>query len=99
VTFTAPPLPEKTTGVDLLAADLRKLFLRFGAVDGQCWVWIDGKPVGSQIKPAATMWDKPFAIDLESELVKPGQPHRLVVKVRKDEANAGIWKPVELRVR
>jgi hypothetical protein len=32
-------------------------------------------------------------------LVKPGQTHRLVVKVRKDEENAGIWKPVELRVR
>ena len=45
------------------------------------------------------MWDKPFAIDLGSELVKPGQPQRLVVKVRKDEANAGIWKPVELRVK
>ncbi len=73
VAFTAPPLPEKTVGVDLLAADLRKLFLRFGAVDGQCWVWLDGKPVGSQIKPAATMWDKPFAIDLGSVLVKPGQ--------------------------
>jgi hypothetical protein len=99
VTFMAPPLPEKTTGVDLLAAELRKLFLRFGAVDGQCWVWLDGKLVGSQTKPGATMWDKPFAFDLGSELVKPGQTHRLVVKVRKDGANAGIWKPVELRVK
>lgn len=99
VTFTAPPLPEKTTGVDILAAELRKLFLRFGAVDGQCWIWLDGKPVGSQTKPPAMMWDKPFAIDLGAELVKPGQKQRLVVKVRKDEANAGIYKPVELRLK
>lgn len=99
VTFTTPPLPEKTVGVDLLAAELRRIFLRFGAVDGQCWVWLDGKPIGSQVKPAATMWDKPFAIDLGSESVRPGQTHRLVVKVRKDQANAGIWRPVELRVK
>ena len=99
VTFTAPLLPEKTVGVDLLAAELRRLFLRFGAVDGQCWVWLDGKPIGSQLKPATTMWDKPFAIDLGSESVKPGQTHRLVLKVRKDEGNAGVWKPVELRVK
>jgi hypothetical protein len=99
VTFTAPPLPEKTIGVDLLAADLRKLFLRFGAVDGQCWAWLDGKPIGSQLKPGETMRNEPFALDLGSELVKAGQPYRLVVKVRKDEANAGIWKPVELRVK
>jgi hypothetical protein len=99
VTFTAPPLPEKTIGIDLLAADLRKLFLHFAAVDGQCWAWLDGKPIGSQLKLGETMRDKPFALDLGSELVKPGQPHRLVVKVRKDEANAGIWKPVELRVK
>lgn len=99
VTFMTPPLPEKTVGVDLLAAELRRIFLRFGAVDGQCWVWLDGKPIGSQVKPAATMWDKPFAIDLGSESVRPGQTHRLVVKVRKDEGNAGIWKPVELRVK
>ena len=94
-----PRNQEKTTGVDLLAADLRKLFLRFGAVDGQCWVWLDGKPVGSQTKPSEMMWDKPFAFDLGSELVKPGQPQRLVVKVRKDSAAAGIYRPLELRVK
>jgi hypothetical protein len=70
-----------------------------GAVDGQCWIWLDGKPVGSQTKPPNTMWDKPFAIDLGADLVKPGQRQRLVVKVRKDEANAGIYKPVELRLK
>ncbi len=99
VTFTAPPLSEKTVGVDLLAADLRKLFLRFSAVDGQCWVWLDGKLVGSQTKPPEMTWDKPFAFDLGSEQVKPGQAQRLVVKVRKDSAAAGIYKPVELRVK
>jgi hypothetical protein len=45
------------------------------------------------------MWDKPFAFHLESDAIKPGQPQRLVVKVRKYTAAAGIYQPVELRVK
>jgi hypothetical protein len=52
VTFTAPPLPKKE-GVTLLAVDLSKLFLRFGAVDGQAWAWLDGEPVGSMASRSA----------------------------------------------
>ncbi|MEI6712128.1 MAG: DUF4838 domain-containing protein [Verrucomicrobiota bacterium] len=98
LTFTAPDLPKKA-GVSLLSVDLSKLYLMFGAVDGQCWIWLDGKPIGAQLKPAGTMWDKPFAFDLGSECIKPGQSQRLVVKVRKDTAAAGIYRPVELRVQ
>jgi hypothetical protein len=69
--------------------------LRFGAVDGVCRVWLDGKSVGSQLEPPSIMWDKPFFLDL-GDAVKPGKKHRLVVKVVKEILGAGIWKPVEI---
>jgi len=69
--------------------------LRFGAVDGVCWVWLDGKLVGSQLEPPFIMWIKPFILDLGAA-VKPGKTHRLVVKVVKEIDAAGIWKPVEI---
>jgi hypothetical protein len=69
----------------------------YGAVDGECSVWLDGKPV-SVASRGTPAWDKPFALDLGTEAVKPGQTQRLVVMVNKKSAAAGIWKLVELRV-
>jgi hypothetical protein len=74
----------------------RAVWLLFGAVDGDCWVWIDGKPAGQRMDPSGLLWDKPFALDV-TNLIRPGATHRLTVKVRKDRFAAGIWKRVELR--
>jgi hypothetical protein len=79
VAFTPPAVEHKAAS--LLAVELPGFFLLLGAVDGQCWIWLDGKPVGSQLVAPQVMWDKPFAIDLGRDALKPGQPHRLVVKV------------------
>jgi len=78
--------------------ELARFHLLFDAVDGVCNVWLDGKPVSvaSRGEPA---WDKPFALDLGTEAIKPGRGHRLVVMVNKKSNAAGIWKPVELRVK
>jgi parallel beta-helix repeat protein len=86
VEISAPKLP----------ADRRAL-LHFGAVDGQCWMWLDGKPVGSHTGPPEQMWDQPFDIDI-GDAIRPGKVQRLVVKVVKNKDAAGIWQPVALRL-
>ena len=78
-------VPEKVTG---------KLWLLFGAIDGDSWLWINGKPAGSGASPNVA-WDKPFGLDITNLAIK-GQRNRLVVKVSKDRFAAGIWKPVRL---
>ena len=75
----------------------RRVWLLFGAVDGDCWVWIDGKPAGQQMDEAGVLWDKPYAVNVTT-LVRPGVTHRVTVKISKDRFAAGIWKPVELRL-
>jgi hypothetical protein len=86
VTVKAPVFPAK-----------RKVWLLFGAVDGDCWVWLDGQQVGEQTRDVGLMWDKPFALDV-TPLLTPGKVQRLTVKVKKDSWAAGIWRPVELRL-
>ena len=78
-------MPENVTG---------KLWLLFGAIDGDSWLWINGKPAGSGASPNVA-WDKPFGLDITNLAIK-GQRNRLVVKVAKDRFAAGIWKPVKL---
>jgi len=78
--------------------ELARFCLLFGAVDGDCQVWLDGRPVSTASR-GTPVWDKPFALDLGTDAVKPGATHRLVVLVNKKSAAAGIWKPVELRVK
>jgi hypothetical protein len=78
--------------------ELARFYLLFGAVDGDCQVWLDGKPVSTASRGVPT-WDKPFALDLGADAVTPGRPQCLVVRVHKDSAAAGVWKPVEVRVK
>ncbi len=73
----------------------RPIWLLFGAVDGHCRVWIDGRLAGTRMDPAGHLWDKSYALDV-TELVRPGAKHRVTVKVTKDRLAAGIWKPVRI---
>ena len=73
--------------------DDNKLALQFDAVDGTADIFLDGRQIGAQKKPAAEMWDKPFLIDLPADF-DATMRHRLTVRVEKDSAAAGIWKPV-----
>ena len=104
--FWTRQLPERYLGVGWYAvafdvpaaAPGRKLYLRFGAVDGDARVWIDGTLAGVQDRPPAEMWDRPFALDVTT-LLKPGMRQRFAVRVSKVPGpyEEGIWKPVELR--
>lgn len=69
--------------------------LRFGAVDGNAEIFLDGVLIGRQMRPVGEMWFRPFVVPL-SEDFSPSLLHRLVVRVRKEAHVAGIWKPVQL---
>ena len=87
VEFEAPasPDPEDPT------------WLLFHAVDGDFEVWLNGRRIGARDEPLRQVWDQPRTVPTQGHL-RPGQTNRIVVRVEKDRAAAGIWKPVELRV-
>jgi hypothetical protein len=73
----------------------RKLWLAFGAVDGAAEVWINGKRAGCQMN-VEDMWCRPWALDVTGVLHKG--KNALAVAVKKEKYDAGIYKPVELRL-
>lgn len=70
-----------------------KLDLLFGAVDGYADVYLDGVMIAEQKLTPRVMRNRPFFASLPDE-VKPGQTCDLMVRVRKDDGDAGMWKPV-----
>jgi hypothetical protein len=69
-----------------------RLWLLFGAIDGDAEVWIDGRKAGEfPLHP----YDNYKGTDITS-LVAPGRPSLLVLRVSKDLFAAGITKPVRL---
>ena len=71
------------------------LALHFGAVDGFYDVFVDGVKVGERHGMNLDMvWHDSFFVPLNDGLA-PG-PHHLVLRVRKDNYNAGIWKQVAI---
>ena len=79
---------------DAPSTDGAPLALYFGAVDGDADVFMDGRKVGEQKINASAMWNHGFFIPLHDSLT-PGR-HTLIVRVYKDYANAGIWRPVSI---
>lgn len=69
--------------------------LTFGAVDGDADIFLNGIKIGAQKIPPEVMWDKEFSIPLPADF-DPEAPQRLAVRVRKDRAAAGIWRPVRV---
>lgn len=71
------------------------LAIAFGAVDGCCDVFIDGRKVGEQKQPPEIMWNRPFHLSLKTPL--SAGTHTMVIRVEKQcgkESNAGIYMPV-----
>lgn len=69
------------------------LALFFGAVDGKCWIYLDGQKIAEQTVDPGFMWDKSFHIALPPDF-NPTIKHILCLRVEKDSQAAGIWKPV-----
>ena len=77
--------------------------LRFGGVDEQAWVYVNGQPVGEhtlesefmvgQEITVADLWERPFEIAIEPGLLKAGE-NALAVRIHNSAFNAGIHRPV-----
>lgn len=75
--------------------------LLFCGVDEQAWVYVNGVKVGERTvestnSPLAALWEQPFAIEIPPERVKFEEANLLVVRVRNEKANGGVWKPILL---
>ena len=71
-----------------------KLLLAFGAVDEDCWIYIDGRLVHSFVH-GGSGWQTPFEVDI-TEYVSPGSKHTIAIRVIDTSGPGGIWKPVKL---
>jgi hypothetical protein len=72
------------------AAKGKRLFLTFGAVDEDAYVWLNGKYVGRHFG-----WGSPFHLEV-TDAVTFGGENVMAVKVYDTLYQGGIWKPVKL---
>jgi tetratricopeptide (TPR) repeat protein len=77
----------------------KPLRILFGSVDGQAWVYLNGKlvrerSIESEGRPIAELWDKTFIAEVKQKDVNYGGKNILAVRVHKTMGNAGIWRPV-----
>jgi len=72
----------------------KKLFLAFGAVDEEAWIWVNGQPVGEHAE-GPQGWDQRFLVEV-TEQIKPGHQNLVAVRVFNSRAAGGIWKSVRL---
>lgn len=80
----------------------KHLTLRFGAVDEEAWVYLNGKLLGEHTtastgKSIHRIWDKPFDVPVRG--ARFGEDNVLAVRVRNAVAAGGIFKPVRLMAR
>ncbi len=67
------------------------LALHFRAVDGEGWVYWNGKLIGHH-----EGWDEPFSVALPADDIRTKEPNVIAVRVYDGSNQGGIWKPVEL---
>ena len=90
-----PTLPEDTSG--------KHVYIYFGAIDEQAWVYLNGKLVAEQTVESTggmsihALWERPFIVDVTKLLRRDG-PNTLAVRVHNSMGQGGIWRPVFLVV-
>ena len=73
------------------------VYLYFGAIRGTCRVWVDAKPAG-RVSIASVYTERlPLVLDVTS-LIAPSSQHCVVAQVAEDSGDAGLCRPVELRI-
>ncbi len=74
----------------------RKIFLRFGAVDESCRVYVNGKFAGEHLYKHKNDWKTPFEIRI-NELIDWNKERQLITVRVEDKGGAGgIWRKVWL---
>jgi len=81
----------------------KELFLAFGAVDEQAWVWCNGQLAGEHTvestgKDVGELWRTRFLIPVTDSVV-PGQKNTIAVRVLNEGLAGGIYLPVKLIAR
>ena len=76
----------------------QRVILYFGGVDGDAKVFVDGREIGERLLGAnGEGWDAPFYYDITDALAGNG-PHRVAMRVKKDNFMSGIYKGVQVLV-
>ncbi|MDD3021615.1 MAG: hypothetical protein PHX61_11665 [Alphaproteobacteria bacterium] len=76
--------------------DSNAVELNFFGVEESTWVWLNGIYIGSHDEGAAG-WDKPFSLDVTKE-IRWDADNILVVRVKTDNMDGGIYKPIAVDV-
>jgi Domain of unknown function (DUF4838)/Glycosyl hydrolases family 2, sugar binding domain len=77
-----------------------KIILRFGAVDEDCDLYVNGKFVGKHrydAKKDPDGWKKPVEFDI-TKFIVPGKENSFAVKVTDSSGGGGLWKGIFLKV-
>ena len=72
----------------------KRLLLKFGAVDEEAWVYLNGVEVGKHAE-GPDGWNSPFVVDV-TDHVQTGKSYLLAVRVYDTISAGGIFKPVTL---
>ncbi len=78
-----------------------KIGLRFGGVDEEAWVYVNGQPVGERSvkstgRPVGVIWEEPFTIEIPRDVLRPGQENAIAVRVHDSAFAGGIYRGVKL---
>ena len=81
-------------------AGKKHLYLLFGSVDEEAFVYINGeyafeRSVKSSGQGPEVLWNQPFLHDVKG-LIRPGRSNVIAVKVHNTALAGGIWRPVYL---
>jgi len=74
----------------------RKIYLRFGAVDESCWVYLNGKLAGEHLFQKSDDWKTPFEIRIDPLIEWDKQAQTVIVRVEDKSGMGGVWKRVWL---
>ena len=72
----------------------RAVFLRFGAVDESCWVYVNGQPAGEHMYRDKNDWKTPFEIRIDPFMDWKREHQTILVRVEDKGGSGGIWRPV-----
>ena len=72
----------------------RTIFLRFGAVDESCWVYLNGQYAGEHVFQHKNDWKTPFEIRIDPLIDWNAALQRITVRVEDKGGMGGIWRPV-----
>ena len=75
----------------------KRVWLRFGSVDENYTLWINGQYIDDNMAAGTALWNVAVEVEITGKF-KPGESNHIVVRVTNQAGGGGIWKPVTLLV-